>query len=60
MTKGNFGNSGYNPDAPLTDAFHAVGSSAMGVVIDAGSVIGLATVVLVVMIAQTPPPLISF
>lgn len=42
-----------NPDTPLTAAFHAVGSSAMGVVIDVGAVIGLATVVLVVMIAQT-------
>jgi APA family basic amino acid/polyamine antiporter len=42
-----------NPDTPLTSAFHAVGSSAMGVVIDVGAVIGLATVVLVVMIAQT-------
>jgi basic amino acid/polyamine antiporter, APA family len=42
-----------NPETPLTAAFHAVGSSAMGVVIDVGAVIGLATVVLVVMIAQT-------
>jgi APA family basic amino acid/polyamine antiporter len=42
-----------NPDTPLTSAFHAVGSTAMGVVIDVGAVIGLATVVLVVMIAQT-------
>jgi APA family basic amino acid/polyamine antiporter len=42
-----------NPDTPLTSAFQAVGSRAMGVVIDVGAVIGLATVVLVVMIAQT-------
>jgi len=42
-----------NPETPLTSAFHAVGSSAMGVVIDVGAVIGLSTVVLVVMIAQT-------
>ena len=42
-----------NPATPLTSAFHAVGSSAMGVVIDVGAVIGLATVVLVVMISQT-------
>ena len=42
-----------DPATPLTAAFHAVGSNAMGVVIDVGAVIGLATVVLVVMIAQT-------
>jgi APA family basic amino acid/polyamine antiporter len=42
-----------NPATPLTAAFHAVGSNAMGVVIDVGAVVGLATVVLVVMIAQT-------
>ncbi len=42
-----------NPATPLTTAFHDVGSEAMGVVIDVGAVIGLATVVLVVMISQT-------
>ncbi|MEV0408399.1 amino acid permease [Actinoallomurus sp. NPDC050550] len=42
-----------NPSTPLASAFAAVGSSAMGLVIDVGAVIGLATVVLVVMIAQT-------
>jgi APA family basic amino acid/polyamine antiporter len=42
-----------NPATPLTAAFRAVGSNAMGVVIDVGAVIGLATVVLVVMISQT-------
>lgn len=42
-----------NPDTPLAGAFRAVGSPAMGVVIDVGAVIGLATVVLVVMVAQT-------
>jgi APA family basic amino acid/polyamine antiporter len=42
-----------NPDTPLPAAFRAVGSSAMGVVIDVGAVVGLATVVLVVMICQT-------
>jgi basic amino acid/polyamine antiporter, APA family len=42
-----------DPETPLTSAFRAVGSHAMGVVIDVGAVIGLATVVLVVMIGQT-------
>jgi APA family basic amino acid/polyamine antiporter len=42
-----------NPSTPLASAFAAVGSSAMGLVIDVGAVIGLATVVLVVMVAQT-------
>ncbi|GAA4639930.1 amino acid permease [Actinoallomurus vinaceus] len=42
-----------NPSTPLASAFAGVGSSAMGLVIDVGAVIGLATVVLVVMVAQT-------
>lgn len=41
------------PGTPLTSAFHAVGADAMGVLIDVGAVIGIATVVLVVMVAQT-------
>jgi amino acid transporter len=40
-------------DTPLATAFSTVGSGAMGVVIDVGAVIGLATVILVVMISQT-------
>ncbi len=39
--------------APLAAAFSAVGSNAMGAIIDIGAVIGLATVILVVMISQT-------
>ncbi|MCO6005590.1 amino acid permease [Actinoallomurus purpureus] len=42
-----------DPATPLASAFNAVGSSAMGLVIDVGAVIGLATVILVVMVAQT-------
>ncbi|MCO5966984.1 amino acid permease [Actinoallomurus soli] len=42
-----------NPATPLADAFTAVGSDGMGLVIDVGAVIGLATVILVVMVAQT-------
>lgn len=42
-----------NGTTPLAAAFRAVGSNAMGVIIDVGAVIGLATVVLVVMISQT-------
>lgn len=42
-----------NPATPLASAFTAVGSSGMGLVIDVGAVIGLATVILVVMVAQT-------
>lgn len=42
-----------DPNTPLASAFGAVGAKAMTVVIDIGAVIGLATVVLVVMVAQT-------
>ncbi|MEV5709304.1 amino acid permease [Actinoallomurus sp. NPDC052274] len=42
-----------NPATPLAGAFTAVGSDGMGLVIDVGAVIGLATVILVVMVAQT-------
>ncbi len=42
-----------NGSTPLAAAFASVGADAMGVLIDVGAVIGLATVILVVMISQT-------
>jgi APA family basic amino acid/polyamine antiporter len=42
-----------DPSTPLAGAFTAVGAKAMGVVIDIGAVIGLATVLLVMMISAT-------
>lgn len=42
-----------NPSTPLASAFGAVGATSMSVIIDVGAVIGLSTVILVVMIAQT-------